>query len=64
MPKPTRNCEVNKERESVARDMHRKIFQVTKKNEFKIIFCDGFLIGFCFLPQNLLICKISVNENL
>ena len=42
------------DRESVGRDMHRKAFQVAKRNEFQnIIFCDGFLIGFCFLTQNL-----------
>ena len=34
--------------------MRRKVFQVAKRNEFQnIIFCDGFLIGFCFLRQNL-----------
>ena len=35
------------------------------QNEFhNIVFCDGFLIGFCFLSQNLFIRKISFVENL
>ena len=65
--KTTGNRKVNKDRhgESVGRDMLRKVFQVAKGNEFQnIIFCDGFLIGFCFLTQHLFICKISIDENL
>ena len=55
IPKPEEIAKsIKRNRESVGRDMHRKVFQVAKRNEFQIIiFCDGFLIGFCFLTQNL-----------
>ena len=54
--KATGNCKVNREkhRESMGRDMHRKVFQVTKRNEFQSrIFEMGFLSASVFW------CKIS-----
>ena len=63
--KTTGNRKVNKKRhrESVGRNMLRKVFQVIKWIS-QYSFCDGFLIGFCFLSQNLFIRKISFVENL
>ena len=50
---------------SIKREIENQWAKTCVANEFhNIVFCGGFLIGFCFLTQNLFIRQISFVENL